>query len=183
MPSFAEVKVLQQQNMLNVHHMHTWVCTVFKWNYEQHLYTHTLIPIINRFASTNEPLRWYIHLSRSVWFVFHSVIVLLCRLSVSVPPQAMLSHATLPTSLTSHFLSLISPGWVVMFLDTDRIVYTFCIWFDSLGIVPEFLISILIIFRSLRQYLHSTTDITKYNHHLKNSKDHTLIFCQKFRTI
>ena len=53
---FAEVKVLQQQNMLNVHHMHTWVCTVFKWNYEQHLYTHTLIPIINRFASTNEPL-------------------------------------------------------------------------------------------------------------------------------
>ena len=55
-PSFAEVKVLQQQNMLNVHHMHTWVCTVFKWNYEQHLYTHTLIPIINRFVSTNEPL-------------------------------------------------------------------------------------------------------------------------------
>ena len=36
LPSFAEVKVLQKQNMLNVHHMHTWVCTVFKWNYEQH---------------------------------------------------------------------------------------------------------------------------------------------------
>ena len=29
---------------------------MFKWNYEKHLYTHTLIPIINRFASTNEPL-------------------------------------------------------------------------------------------------------------------------------
>ena len=29
---------------------------VFKWKYEQHLYTHTLIPIINRFAGTNEPL-------------------------------------------------------------------------------------------------------------------------------
>ena len=56
MSSFAEVKVLQQQNMLNMHHMHTWVCTVYKWNYEQHLYTHTLIPIINRYASTNEPL-------------------------------------------------------------------------------------------------------------------------------
>ena len=55
---FAEVKVLQQQNMLNVHHMHTWVCTVFKWNYEQHLYTHMLKPIINRFASTNEPLMY-----------------------------------------------------------------------------------------------------------------------------
>ena len=27
-----------------------------KWIYEQHLYTHTLKPIINRFASTNEPL-------------------------------------------------------------------------------------------------------------------------------
>ena len=53
---FAEVKVLQQQNMLNMHHMHTWVCTVFKWNYEQHLFTHTLIPIMNGFASTNEPL-------------------------------------------------------------------------------------------------------------------------------
>ena len=35
---------------------------MFKWNYEQHLYTHTLIPIINRFASTNEPLstKWNI---------------------------------------------------------------------------------------------------------------------------
>ena len=43
LPSFAEVKVLQQQTMLNVHHMHTLVCTVFKWNYEQHLYIHTLI--------------------------------------------------------------------------------------------------------------------------------------------
>ena len=59
MPSFAEVKVLQQQNMLNVHHMHTWVCTLLKWNYEQHLYTHTLISIINRFASTNAPLMNY----------------------------------------------------------------------------------------------------------------------------
>ena len=49
-------KCYSSKNMLNVHHMHTWVCTVFKWNYEQHLYTHTLIPIINRFASTNEPL-------------------------------------------------------------------------------------------------------------------------------
>ena len=27
-PMFAEVKVLQQQNMLNVHHMHTLVCRV-----------------------------------------------------------------------------------------------------------------------------------------------------------
>ena len=40
--------------------MHTWVCTVFKWNYEQHLYTHTLIPTINRFVSTNEPLSVFV---------------------------------------------------------------------------------------------------------------------------
>ena len=57
LPSFAEVKVLQQQNMLNVHHMHNLVCEVFKSNYEQHLYTHTFIPMVNRFASTNVPLR------------------------------------------------------------------------------------------------------------------------------
>ena len=60
LPNFAEVKVLQQQNMLNVHHMHTWVCTVFKWKYEQHLYTHTLILIIKWYASTNKPIRFFI---------------------------------------------------------------------------------------------------------------------------
>ena len=53
--------------MLNVHHMHTWVCTVFTWNYEQHLYTHTLIPIINRFASTNEPLSIESHFVSGAW--------------------------------------------------------------------------------------------------------------------
>ena len=35
-PMFAEVKVLQQQTMLNINHMHTLVCGKFKWNYEQH---------------------------------------------------------------------------------------------------------------------------------------------------
>ena len=53
---FAEVKVLQQQNMLNVHHIYTLICEVFKWNYEQHLYTHTFIAMVNRFASLNVPL-------------------------------------------------------------------------------------------------------------------------------
>ena len=52
---FAEVKVLQQQNILNVHHMHTLVCDLFKWNYEQHLYTHTFIPMVNIFASLDVP--------------------------------------------------------------------------------------------------------------------------------
>ena len=32
---FAEVKVSQQQNILNVHHMHTLVCEVFEWNYTE----------------------------------------------------------------------------------------------------------------------------------------------------
>ena len=36
--------------------MHTLVCEVFKLNYEQHLYTHTLIPMANRFASLGVPL-------------------------------------------------------------------------------------------------------------------------------
>ena len=53
LPSSAEVKVLQQQNMLNVHHMPTLVCKVFKWNYEQHLYDHTFISMVYSFASTN----------------------------------------------------------------------------------------------------------------------------------
>ena len=56
LPSFGEVKVLQQQKMLNVHHMHTLVCEVFKWNYEQHLYTHNFIPVVKKFASLIVPL-------------------------------------------------------------------------------------------------------------------------------
>ena len=56
LPSIAEVKVLQQQNMVNVHHMPTLVCEVFKWNYEQHLYGHTFISMVYSYASTNEPL-------------------------------------------------------------------------------------------------------------------------------
>ena len=53
---FAVAKVLQQQNMLNVHNMPTLVCELFKWNYEQHLYGHTFKSMVYIFASTNEPL-------------------------------------------------------------------------------------------------------------------------------
>ena len=55
-PMIAEVKMLQRQIMLYVHHMHTLVCRVFKWNYEQHIYGHTFIPTDIRFAPTNVPL-------------------------------------------------------------------------------------------------------------------------------
>ena len=37
------LKVLQQQNMLNVHNMPSSVCEVFKWNYEQHLWPYFYI--------------------------------------------------------------------------------------------------------------------------------------------
>ena len=43
--------------MLYVHHMHTLVCRVFKLNYEQQLYSHTLISTDIKFARTNVPLR------------------------------------------------------------------------------------------------------------------------------
>ena len=36
-PIFAEVNVLQQQNMLYAHHMHILVWKVFKWNCAQHM--------------------------------------------------------------------------------------------------------------------------------------------------
>ena len=42
--------------MLNAHHRHSLVYEVFKWSYEQHLYTHTSIPMVNRFASLDAPL-------------------------------------------------------------------------------------------------------------------------------
>ena len=42
--------------MLYVHHMHTLVCRVFKWNYEQQLYCHTLISTDIKLARTNVPL-------------------------------------------------------------------------------------------------------------------------------
>ena len=56
LPSFAEVKVLKQQNMLSVNHMHTLVCEILKWNYEQNLYTHTFITMVNSFARLDVPL-------------------------------------------------------------------------------------------------------------------------------
>ena len=55
-PMFAEVKLLQQQNMRNVHHMHISVCRLFRWNYEQRLYGFTFIPTIIRIARTNASL-------------------------------------------------------------------------------------------------------------------------------
>ena len=49
--------------------MHTLVCRVFKWNYEQLLYGQTFLPTDIRFARANAPLN-QVHLSVRVviWF-------------------------------------------------------------------------------------------------------------------
>ena len=52
-------------------------------------------------------------------------------------------------AMTSDFLSSISPGWVVMFLDSHRMVFTFLSWLDLLGVAVAFRISILKIFNLL----------------------------------
>ena len=49
-------------------------------------------------------------------------------------------------------LSSISPGRVVMFLDSHRMVFTFLSWLDVLGVSLAFRISILKIFNLLPNY-------------------------------
>ena len=44
--------------MLYVQHMHTLVCRVFKWKYEQLLYGQTFLPTDIRFARANAPLKF-----------------------------------------------------------------------------------------------------------------------------
>ena len=43
---------------------------------------------------------------------------------------------------TLDFLSSIFPGWVVMFPDSNRTVFTFLSWLDLLGVALVFFISI-----------------------------------------
>ena len=58
--------------MLYVHDMHTLVCRVFKWKYEQLLYGQTFLPTDIRFARTNAPLNNLIkinnkHIFKKTW--------------------------------------------------------------------------------------------------------------------
>ena len=55
------------------------------------------------------------------------------------------------------FLSQLLPGWVVMYLDSRRTVFTFRSWLDVLGVVLAFWISILQIFKSLLNVWHRVT--------------------------
>ena len=50
-PMIAEVKVLQQQNVVYVHFMCMLPCWLFKWNYGQHRCGYTFIPTGNRFSA------------------------------------------------------------------------------------------------------------------------------------
>ena len=83
-------------------------------------------------------------------------------------------------AITSEFLSSISPGWVVMFLDSHHTVFTFLSWLDLLGVVLAFWISILKIFKSLQNYWHMLTDTTSFEKHVERSSGHTLSFYQNF---
>ena len=56
--------------------------------------------------------------------------------------------------MTSDFLSLISHGWVVTSLYSDRTVFTFRNWLDVLGVVLAIWISILKIPKLLPNCLH-----------------------------
>ena len=69
-----------------------------------------------------------------------------------------------------------SPGWVVMFLDSHRMVFPFLSWLDLLDVVLVFCFSILKIFKLLPNYWHRVTDITRFEKHLESSSGHTLSF-------
>ena len=81
-PMIAEVKMFQRLNMLYVHHMHTLVCRVFKWNYEQLLYGQTFLPTDIRFARANAPLTtnnkamgWGFSLNKICWNISSQFII------------------------------------------------------------------------------------------------------------
>ena len=82
--------------------------------------------------------------------------------------------------MTSDFLSSIYPGWVVMILDSHRMVVTFLSWLNLLGVALAFLIFILKIFKLLPNYLHRVTDIESFEKHLESSSGHTLSFYLNF---
>ena len=54
----------------------------------------------------------------------------------------MFIQASTKNAITSDFPSSITPCWVVMLLDSHRIVFTFLSWLDLLGVAPRFRIYI-----------------------------------------
>ena len=53
----------------------------------------------------------------------------------------MFTPALTTNAMTSDFLLSISPGPVVIFLDSNRMICTFLSWLDLLGVVLAFWIS------------------------------------------
>ena len=80
-------------------------------------------------------------------------------------------------AITSDFLSSITPGWVVMFLDSPRTVFTLHSWLDLLSVVLAFWISILKVFKSLQNIWHRLSGITSFEKRLESSSGHTTSFC------
>ena len=72
----------------------------------------------------------------------------------------MFTPPFMTNAMTSDFLSSISPGWVMMFLDSNRTVFAFLSWLDLLGVVLAFWMSILEIFLSLLNHCQMVTDVT-----------------------
>ena len=86
-----------------------------------------------------------------------------------LPTKKLLSciGSDVQTSIYDKHDDINSSGWVVMLLDSHGTVFTFRGWFDLLGIVPAVWISILKIFKSLRNYWHSVTYVTSFDKHLE----------------
>ena len=81
-------------------------------------------------------------------------------ISISKLLAVMFIPAFTTNSMTSDFLSSISPGWVLMFLESHLMVFTFLSWLDLLGVALAFRISNLKIFNLLPNYFRRITDIT-----------------------
>ena len=74
------------------------------------------------------------------------------------------------------FLSSISPGLVVMFLDSRLMLFTFLSQLDLLDVSIAFRITHSKIFKLLPNYWHRVTDITSFENQFGSSSGHTLTF-------
>ena len=64
----------------------------------------------------------------------------------------MFIPALTTNAMTSDFLSSISPGWVMMFLESNHMVFTILSWLDLVGVALAFRMSILKTFNLLPNY-------------------------------
>ena len=69
---------------------------------------------------------------------------------------------------------------VMMYLDSNSIVFTFLSWLDWIGVAQAFPISIFKFFKSIPNYWHRVTDMTSFEKYLKSCSDHTMTFYLNF---